>query len=65
MNDNVNPWEATGQIGLLPYEARERLRRAAAVENPRDRRFAIEQADRWVRAMYPQFFNTIGDNNGY
>ena len=45
---------------VLPFEAREMLRRAAAVEptrgNPLARQIAIEEATARIQLMYPQYF---------
>lgn len=49
-------WLQTGQIGLLPLDARLRLKKAAAINNQRDRQKAIAEADAWVKATYPEYF---------
>ena len=45
---------------ILPYEAREALRRAAATQstsyNPMAREIAVEAAIARVKIQYPQFF---------
>ncbi len=44
---------------VLPYEARERLRRAAQTDttyNPMARIIAIDAAATFIKLQYPQFF---------
>lgn len=53
----LEAWRAAGEIGLLPLDARLRLRKAASIENRRDRLAAIGEAEAWVKSTYPQFFN--------
>lgn len=55
-NANKTVWKRTGQIGLLPLDARLRLRKAAETENPRERHKAIRDADAWVKSTYPEYF---------
>lgn len=49
-------WKKTGEIGLLPYDARLRLQKAARAPNPRERIKAMAEADAWVKATYPEYF---------
>lgn len=58
--DEKNPWAETGEIGLLPYDARLRLQKAAATKIPPDDPLArireMYWAEKWVKDTYPQFF---------
>lgn len=51
---------------LLPFEAREMLRRAAMVEptrgNPLARQIAIEEATARIHLMYPNLFRITEEN---
>lgn len=55
--NNKNTWAVTGEVGLLPLDARLRLRKAASIENRRDRLIAMSEAEAWVKSTYPQYFN--------
>lgn len=52
----MNPWAKTGEIGLLPLDARLRMQRAAAIQNRRDRLIAISETEAWVKSTYPEYF---------
>jgi hypothetical protein len=56
----TNPWILTGEIGLLPYDARLRLKKAGATKKSRNdplaRIRALNEAEAWVKSTYPQFF---------
>ena len=58
--EKPNPWVETGEIGLLPYDARCRLKKAAETKIPPDdplvRIRAMNEAAEWVKAEYLQFF---------